>query len=744
MRVIYISTYPPRRCGIGTFSNNLVRAVHGDPSVVSAFEYAWIVALNDEGEEYDYDDEVKFTIRANHQKDYIQAARFINYSGADWVVLQHEFGIFGGEMGVYILSLLNHLQLPLLVVFHTVLKNPSYIQRSIIAEIAKIASHVIVMSYIAFSFLENIYKIPRKKIHVIEHGTPVFSGKLQQTLKKQYHLEDKKVILTFGLINRNKGIETVLHALSRVVSEFPEVLYIVLGRTHPTVIKLSGEEYREYLKMLIKRYKIEENVFLYDQFVSEDILIEYLSMADVYVTPYLTEEQITSGTLSYAIGAGNCVVSTPYWHAKELLAKGRGILFDFKDDKRLSDILLDLFKHPEKLKKIRKKAYKYSVKFHWPKIGKIYSKFFTVYRNNPIQVQLPGKYEIDLAIMPRLDLLHVKRLTDGTGIVQFAKYGIPNLKGGYCLTDNARAVLMTTMYYHQRNDHSVLELLSKYLSYLHFMQNSDGTFHNLLTFDRRFLDERGTEDAFGKAIWALGYLVHFKPNDAFKQITRDLFERSINQFDILTSLRGISSSMIGLSYFLQEYSEKEYLNRVLLTMTQKLVDSFHSHAAPDWNWFESKLTYDNGLLPLALLRSDQILENETAREVARKSIAFLIQTNFSNEYFTPVGNKGWYVRAGIQAEYDQQSSEAMSMITLLFQAYQTFKDRKYLKLLFKCYSWYLGENEFHIPVYDHESGGCYEGLIYKGVNKNEGAESTLSYIISHLVVLKAHELEQMI
>ncbi|MFW5944743.1 MAG: glycosyltransferase family 4 protein [Bacteroidota bacterium] len=741
MKIAYIATYPPKKCGIGTFTNNLLHSVISTSEQKKISEQAVVVALDDEEQEFEYPEEVKYTIRTNHQKDYIKAARFINFSGADVVVLQHEFGIFGGEMGVYILPLLHHLTIPLVTVCHTVLKNPSYIQRAIISEIGKRSSRVIVMSHLAVDFLKNIYKIPSGKIEIIEHGTPTFKPYEQNALKKSYKLKDRTVLLTFGLLSRNKGIETVLHALPEVVKNHPEVMYIILGATHPAVLRLSGEEYKEYLKMLVNKYGLENNVFFYDKFVSEETLVDYLSMADIYVTPYLTKEQITSGTLSYAVGAGSCVLSTPYWHAQELLAKGRGILFDFKNYDQLSEIITELLDNPDKLEKIRKKAFAYGKKLTWPKNSKVYLDLFKEVQSKALPFQTEETSEIDLTLMPKFNLAHIYRLTDDVGIVQNALYGIPNLKHGYNLSDNSRALLMAAMVYKQYKDPKVLDLLSKYLSYVHYMQNEDGSFHNGLSFDRTFQDEKGTEDSFGRTIWALGYLVKNKPFDSYKQVAKGLFNRSVNQFEQLNSLRGIATTVIGLIFFLQEFPEKEQLFHVLRQLTKKLTDAYKAHKEKDWEWFEDTMTYDNGILPLALFLSYEASEDEHVLKVARESTNFLTRVTLSGDYFAPVGNKGWYQKGGEISSYNQQSVEAMSMVQLFYHGYRVLKDRNYLSWLFKCYMWYLGNNTFHIPLYEHETGGCYDGLIYKGVNKNEGAESTISYLISHITLLQAHQLE---
>ena len=486
MKIALIGTYPPRKCGIGTFTHNLLRAlaanVDGHRGLSS---FARVIAVNDDGQEYDYPEEVILTIRQNRQRDYITASKKINFSGADVCFLEHEFGIFGGNDGVYILSLIHRLELPLIVTLHTVLNNPSYTQRSIIQEIGNKAARITVMSKRAIDFLMNVYNIPNDKIDYIEHGVPDFRQVSRTAIKKKYNLEGRKVLLTFGLISRNKGIETVINALPEVIRKYPEVLYIISGKTHPEVVKHSGEEYRSFLHKLVKEHGLEKNVFFNNEFLTEKQLFEYLTAADLYITPYLTEAQITSGTLSYAIGTGSAVVSTPYWHAQELLDNGRGRLFDFKDSGQLSEILLELFSDERKIDQLKTKAYEYGKRIRWPKIGKQYLSLAEyIYHSWDSELELK-KAPIQIPMLPPYSLSHIKRLTDDTGIVQHAKYGIPNLKEGYCVDDNSRALLMALMAYRQNKDEEALELIPIYLSFIHYMQRDNGNFGNFLSFSRQ-------------------------------------------------------------------------------------------------------------------------------------------------------------------------------------------------------------------------------------------------------------------
>ncbi len=744
MKIAYIGTYPPRQCGIGTFTNNLINAVLSSTSYDSISDHANVVALNNPGPEhqYSYPDEVKFTIRQEHQRDYINAARYINLSDSRAVVLNHEFGIFGGEDGVYILPLLFRLRVPLIVTFHTVLREPSFSQKSIVQEIGKAARKIVVMSQRAVDFLTDIYGIPREKVALIEHGVPDYPGLSHEKTKEEYGFKDRKVLLTFGLLSRNKGIETVINALPGVVKKHPDILYIILGKTHPAVLKHSGEEYRNYLGLLAKNLGVQDNVIFLKAFLDEESLFRYLTACDIYVTPYLNEAQITSGTLSYAVGAGAAVLSTPYWHAQELLADGRGRLFDFKDSGALAGELNDILDHPQKMEALRKAAYDYGKQIRWPRIGR-------EYLNLAKSIKLPEGYTseqkkiiIDTSMMPGYSLQHIRRLTDDTGIVQHAKYGIPNLKEGYCLDDNARALLMALMANRQNKDPVAIELIPIYLSYIHYMQTSQGNFRNFMSFSRKFLDEQGSEDSFGRTIWALGYLIHRAPNESYQEFGKDLFQRSIQYFGALNHLRGIANTIIGICYYLRRYPGDKDKENTLNQLTNKLLAAWDQHSSPQWPWFEEALTYDNAILPLSLFHAVETVDNERAKEVAKKATQFLEDTTMEKGYLSLIGSNGWYARGGKRACFDQQAIDTMATVRLFYQAYKVTRMHHYMEKMYSSYLWFLGDNELRLPLYDHETKGCYDGLQDAGINQNQGAESTLAYWISHLTVLNALKYEK--
>ncbi|MCG6190923.1 glycosyltransferase family 4 protein [Maribellus maritimus] len=738
MKIAYIATYPPRECGIGTFTNNLYKSMLIDNKPKEQKREGFVVAINDNNLNYKYPEEVKSIIRQEYQEDYLKAVKYINLSGADVCILQHEFGILGGQSGVYILPLLHRLEIPLIVTLHTILKTPSYNEKAVLKEICKMAHKIVVMSHKAVEFLTNIYDVPKEKIALIEHGVPDIQFNPEKS-KKKFKIENKKVLLTFGFIGRSKGIETVIKALPEVVKKFPELIYIVLGKTHPNVIRHSGEEYRIFLLRLVKNLQLENHVTFLNEFIDEQELFKYLYACDIYITPYLNEAQITSGTLSYAVGVGAAVLSTPYWHAVELLAKGRGRLFNFNDSDDLAKTLTGLLEHPEDLSELKNNAGEYGKKITWPKTGEKYVTLAEKTMKDEHSIVIQKEKELDLLILPPFSLAHIKRLTDDTGIIQHAKFGIPNLKEGYCLDDNSRALLMVLMAYREMKDKRALELSPIYLSYIHYLQNADGTFRNFLSFNRSFLDEIGSEDSFGRTIWALGYLLGNAPNDAYYQTGKLVFFNAAPNFEKLKSIRGIANTMIGISYYLRSNPSDDSMTERLRNLANVLMKHYNENQATDWNWFESLLAYDNGILPLALLHSAQVLNDPKITETAIESMNFLTTHTLKDNYLSIIGNEKWYKKEGERSVFAQQPIDAMAMVLMYHQAYFVTKDKDYLNKLYTSFLWFLGENDLRMSLYDFETKGCCDGFESYGVNRNQGAESSLAYLISHLTVLQAYE-----
>lgn len=737
MKIAYIATYPPRQCGIGTFTQNLFESMNPSKKDDSEYSNSFVVAMEDSDEKLNYPEEVKLTIRQELQEDYLAAAKYINVSGADCCILQHEFGIFGGQDGIYILPLLHELEIPLIVTLHTVIQTPSHNQKEVLQTICRMANRIIVMSHKAIDMLVEIYEIPRNKIAYIEHGVPDIQYD-QEKVKREFKLENRKVLLTFGFVGRNKGIETAIKALPKVIEKHPEVMYIVLGKTHPNVIKHAGEEYRLSLIQLIEDLHLEKNVVLLNEFTPQKELFKYLYASDIYITPYLNEAQITSGTLSYAVGAGSAAVSTPYWHATELLSEGRGLLFDFGKTDQLSDILIDLLDHPKKRLEIRERAREHGRKITWPKIGGLYNDEVKQVIEKKTKIEKKEEVPFDISLLPVFSMKQIKRLTDDTGIIQHAIFGIPNLKEGYALCDNSRALLLALMAYRIKKDTSSLKLIPIYLSYIHYMQNDDGNFRNFLSFNRQYLDEVGSEDSFGRTIWALGYLLNYPPNNSYYQIGQLLFDKAKPHFDNLQSIRSIANTIIGISYYLRSNMSDDVMIEKLRTLTYKLVSHYEINRTDDWHWYEALLAYDNAILPLALLHATSILNDEKIKKVAFESMEFLVMHTMQNGYLSIIGNEKWFMKDGERSVFAQQPVDAMGMVLMFRQAYNITGDKSYLTKLFKSFKWFLGENDLRISLYNHDTQGSCDGIESYGVNQNQGAESTIAYLISYLNVLRAH------
>ncbi len=726
MKILCIGNYPPRKCGIATFSENLINSMLKAADIKSEDIAVDIIAMNDHDQSYDYDKRVVKSINDHVKEEYIQAAEFINNSGYEVCLLQHEYGIFGGNSGLLLLQLLRRLKIPVVTTLHTVLEVPNFHQKEVLKAIALYSSKLVVMSNLAVTFLKEGFGIPEEKIVRIEHGVPDYKAYEISQIPKPAFFENRKIIMTFGLIGRSKGIEVALKALPAVVKKHPNVLYLILGKTHPHIIKHAGEEYREHLEKLVRDLGIEDNVRFENRYVSEDELVQFLLLADIYVTPYHNKAQITSGTLSYAVGGGCAVVSTPYWHAEELLANQTGLLFDFGNTRQLSTIINNLLDHPEELESYKKRAYNYGLKIAWPMIGNTYNQLL---RNSIREFKIQ---EPTYKVHP-LKRLHLERMTDGTGIIQFSKGSLPDYKTGYCLDDNARALLLCLRAYKRYKDDDFLQLIYRYSTYVIHMRNKNGSFKNYMNYNRDFIDMVGSDDAFGRAIWSLGYLIRYAPNDSILQTGHEVFVRSLGWFEELTHVRGYANTMLGLYHYIKKYPDREEFSIRLDRLAQKMVEAYHQFSTSEWHWFEDVLTYDNGLLTAAMYRAYEVLHNDHYLEIADESCAFLESKCLTEGYLRIIGNREWYPMFGDLSIFAQQPIDAASMVIMYHCKYQAIESEDTVQKLKTCFEWFLGNNDLNLPLYDEETGGCNDGLEELSINRNQGAESTISYIHAYLI-----------
>lgn len=727
MKIAYISTYLPKECGIATFTSDLLHSValHNQELVQHVF------AVSDG--DYTYPNEVVFRIDQQQQLSYLEAASYINENGYDCVILEHEYGIFGGNSGMYILSLINALHIPLLVNLHTILEQPNVDEKAILIEIVKRASIVIVMSNYAITLLKTVYRVNTTKVRLIHHGVPEFYLDHEEA-KARKGLSGKQVLLTFGFLGRNKGIETVIESLVEVVKHEPDLIYLVVGKTHPNVLAHSGEEYREYLQGLVERYRLGPHVQFVNSFVSQSDLVEYLCACDVYVTPYINEAQITSGTLSYAIGAGAAVVSTPYWHAKELLSEGRGVLVEFKNPGKMAATLTEVFSNTEYRAILRDNARALGKEMTWKNIGLRYTRLLE--KVIPTQDGLKENGAFTKDEMPKFSWKHIDRLTNQVGILQHATYSLPNYKEGYCLDDNARALLVTLLAQRDFSDKKLDRRISTYLSYIYYHQRADGLFHNFMSFQHHFLDEVGSEDSFGRTIWALGVLLRETNLTSYYQLGHELFFRSVPHFRALRSNRAIAYTVLGIAEYLHHQSNDEVMIELMRELIGKLLHEYEASSDENWNWFEAVLAYDNAILPYALLASYPFLNDEGVKQVGLLTLNFLESMTVQNGGLSLVGNQEWAKQGRHASKFGQQPLDVTAMVFMYREAFRLTGKKAYFARMVASFRWFLGENDLKLGLYDEETKGCCDGLESYGINRNQGAESTLCFYLAYIVVYR--------
>ncbi|PIQ83918.1 MAG: glycosyl transferase [Candidatus Omnitrophica bacterium CG11_big_fil_rev_8_21_14_0_20_63_9] len=728
--IAFIGTYPPRRCGIATFTRDLSAAI----GTASDRVLPMVIAVSDPAGQYEYPPEVKYEIRQGAKGDYARAAEFINYSDVRLVSIQHEHGIFGGDDGAYILDLLSALRTPALATLHTVLKRPSDSQKAVIQRMAHQCVRLVVMSKVAADLLGSSYGVSEEKIQVIPHGIPQMPPRDQKRLKAKFGVSGQQMLLTFGLLGPNKGIETVIRALPAVIAQFPKVMYFIVGATHPTIARRHGEAYRTSLEREAERLGVREHVVFRDQFVSNEELYSYLQATDLYVSPYLNQAQVTSGALSYAMGAGAAVVSTPYWHAEEMLSDGRGILFPFGDHGALSVALVSLLGSPAKRDQLRSAASEFTRSMVWPRIGKAYLDLGTrVVSEVPTRLA-PIKPE-RASSLPELRLDHLIRMTDDTGVIQHATFSVPARSTGYCVDDNARALIVALHADRVSSDSQTRRLVTTYLSYLHCAQAETGDFKNLMSYDRQLGSGPGSEDCLGRAIWALGSTVELAAEEGCGRLAKDMFNRALPRAMGLGP-RGTALSMLGLASFIAVEPSDNGARNSLSVMADKLVKRYQEESVQDWRWFEPALTYDNAIIPLALFKAFSLTRERASLRVARESLEFLEDVCFVDGCLTLVGNAGWHSRGGQKPHADEQAIDAAAFVLAFRGAYLATGDHHYLRRMRESFAWFLGSNRLGMPLYDSVTAGCRDGLGAVQANQNQGAESTICFLLSLLEMLE--------
>jgi glycosyltransferase involved in cell wall biosynthesis len=696
-----------------------------------------VVPVNDLAGGYDYPGEVRFEIAEQDLPSYLRAADFLNITDVDVVCVEHEFGIFGGPAGSHVLALLRELQMPIVTTLHTVLREPNTEQRRVMRELIRLSTRLVTMTERGQQFLREIYQAPPAKIDLIPHGIPDMPFADPNYFKDEFGVAGKQVLLTFGLLSPNKGIEYALRALPDIIREYPNVVYIVLGQTHPNLLRDEGEAYRLSLERLAKDLRVQRHVVFFNRFVELEELMRFIGAADIYLTPYLTEAQITSGTLAYAFGAGNAVVSTPYWHAAELLTAERGKLVPFRDAKAIAIAVVELLRDEPLRHSMRKNAYKLGRDMVWSRVAQLYMKSFEQARqdhsfvgrrSSPIKTldEQPGQ-------LPEMKLDHLFRMSDSTGIFQHASFTVPNFSEGYCTDDNARALVLALRL--QKLGHGSPRLGAQAAAYAAFLNHAfdrkRGRFRNFMSFDRRWLEEVGSEDCQGHALWALGLCVSQAGQGSFQMLAAELFEQALPVAAEFMSPRALAFTLIGIDEYLRRFSGDRRANQIRESLTAKLMQRYTDAASDEWQWFEEVVSYANAKLPHAMILSGRCLNNGTMLELGLKTLRWLtkIQTSDAGS-FRPIGSNGFYPHGKERAQFDQQPIEAQVTIAACIEAYHATGDMFWVTEARRAFEWFLGRNDLGLALYDSTTGGCRDGLHVDRLSQNQGAESTLAFLLA--------------
>jgi len=739
-RIAFVGNYLPRECGIATFTTDLCTAL--------ATEYGegrlFAIPVNDPDSSYAYPERVRLEIEQEDAISYERAAEFLNFN--DLVCLQHEYGIYGGIAGRQILAFLRKVRMPVVTTLHTVLWNPDANQRTVLQEIARLSDRLVVMSEQAAQCLHEVYAVPNDKIDIIPHGVPDFQFMDPNYFKDRFGTEGKSVLLTFGLLSPNKGIENVIQALPAILAKHPNVVYIVSGATHPHIRRREGERYRDGLRALAEELGVSSQVIFNNRFVSAEELVELVSTADIYITPYRQEAQAVSGTLAIALGAGKAVVSTPYWHAKELLADGRGVIVPFEDPGAIADAAIRLLDNDAERHAMRKRAYLHSRETIWSKTARKYMASFQRARfERSLQPRAAQKDDVAANAgdnLPVLNAAHMLNMTDDTGILQHAIFSVPNASEGYTTDDNARALIVSVLldeYPAHAGTKDYPNLSHRYLAFLWLAFNPDmGRFRNFLGYDRKWLEDTGSEDSHGRALWSLGKVLGCSRNAGLRGAAGRLFEAAVPAALTFTSPRAWAFCILGMQAYLDWFPGDRAIQGARNTLANRLLDIYERSHSETWKWFEKSLSYSNARLPQALILAGWRSGNQRMIEAGMDSLKWLVaqQHRDDAEVFVPIGSNGFFIEGSEKARFDQQPVEACATVSACLEVYRLTEEGLWFEEAQRVFRWFLGKNDLRVPLYDEITGGCKDGLHPDRINENQGAESTLSFLMA---LLEMHE-----
>jgi glycosyltransferase involved in cell wall biosynthesis len=734
-RVAFLGDYLPRQCGIATFTTDICEAVASEFPECDCL----VGAVNDRPEGYEYPARIRFEIDEKELDSYRRAADFLNINNVEVVSVQHEFGIYGGPAGSHLLGFLRDVHMPVVTTLHTVLADPSADQRAVMKQLDELSNRFIVMAEKGRDMLISVYGVSPDKIDLIPHGVPDVQFIDPSFHKDQFGVEGKTVLLTFGLLSPNKGIEHVIEALPAILRENPNVVYIVLGATHPNLLAHEGETYRLKLERLAEDRGVAGNVIFYNRFVTLEELMDFIGAADIYITPYLNPAQITSGTLAYAVGAGKAVISTPYVYAQELLAKERGLLVPFADPGAIAETVNRLLSDANLMISLRRKAWKQGRKMIWPVVAQGYMESFQRARAS---LSVPARKAFAVRTLdnrpyalPPLKLDHLCRMSDDTGIFQHAIFNVPNYSHGYCTDDNARAFILTLLLPEMTGRVAKLDmerLASTYLAFLwDAFDKKSCRFRNFMSHGRVWLEDKGSEDSHARALWAAGMALGRSKNEGHRSLCALLFQNGLPVVESFTSPRAWAFVLLAMQEYLRTYSGDRTVNQLREVLTTRLLDHYNGNSTPDWQWFEVMATYDNAKLSHAMILSGYWTSRHEVFEAGLKTLRWLVENQKAEAgHFSPIGCNGFWVQGSERARFDQQPLEAHAMISACLEAYSLTQDEYWQRAARRCFEWFLGRNDLGQPLYDSSTGGCRDSLHQDRLSQNLGAESSLAFYLS--------------
>ena len=730
-RVAFIGNHLPRRCGIATFTHDLHRAV----STARPDLETCVVAMNDPGGTYDYPAAVRFQIHDETIDGYVQAADFLNAARFDAVCLQHEYGIFGGEAGGHIIELLKRLAMPIVTTLHTVLPTPTPAQRDVMGKLIASSTTIVVMAEKGRELLRSVHDVPSQKIDVIPHGIPDFPFLETHHAKTKFGFSGKTVILTFGLLSPSKGIETVIDAMPGIISACPNAVYVILGATHPNLVRTQGEAYRDSLTARARELGIEDHVVFFNQFVDQATLLDFISMCDVYATPYLNAAQMTSGTLAYSFGLGKAVVSTPYWHARELLDDGRGVLVPFGDSKAIGVEIAALLTNDVRRHAMRKRAYAASRSMTWAQTAKRYLVAFESARetsriNKRARVGLGDEWGKG-HIFPQVQTGHFLSMCDSTGLLQHAVHSVPDRAHGYCVDDNARALLLAGALAGLGEARLSESMTARFAAFIQHAWNTDTLrFRNFMSYDRRWLEAQGSEDSHGRTLWALGECARSDTDPSRRRWAAALFKTALPAVEHFQSPRAWAFTLLGLDAYCALVVGDLAASRMRELLVDRLVAAFQATETKDWCWFEDVLAYDNARLAQALLVTGAALKKPPLVRIGLASLRWLMALQTTPDgCFRPVGTESFGVRQKVPQAFDQQPVEAAAAISACLAAWRVNDNAEWTAGAICAFDWFLGGNDLQTSLIDPSNGGCLDGLHPDRPNENRGAESAVSYLL---------------